>query len=206
MSPVAPEMQLLADWKGEKANKDDKPGITALEYSLEAALWWGWMSKHGWFGWGWFAEHPHSITHVPTEGCRPSQKVSKTFWCSFPHDCRCHCICQPSWISSMTIPGHWGALGHFFSSGHWTWRLKTWVQFLCDWDEGAGVSILRDLQSSTRQSPEQTHLIFEVGPAWSMGLDQRPPAVPPHLNKSVIAVMVWDKTHLSGLHLWKSPS
>lgn len=72
------------------------------------------------------------------------------------------------------------------------------MQFLCDWDEGTGVSILRDLQSSARQSAEQTDLIFEVGPAWSMGLDQRPPEVPPQLNESVIAGMVWGKTHLSG--------
>ena len=72
------------------------------------------------------------------------------------------------------------------------------MQFLCDWDEGAGVSILRDLQSSTRQNPKQTDLIFEVGPAWSTGLGQRPPEVLPHLNESVTAGMVWGKTHLSG--------
>jgi len=72
------------------------------------------------------------------------------------------------------------------------------VQFLCDWDEGAGVSILRDLQSSTRQSPEKSGLTFEVGPAWSMGLDQQPLQVPPHLNESVIAGTVWGKTILSG--------
>lgn len=31
-----------------------------------------------------------------------------------------------------------------------------------------------------------------------MNLDQRLPEVPPYLNESVIAGMIWGKTHLSG--------
>lgn len=60
------------------------------------------------------------------------------------------------------------------------------------------MSILQVLQSSARKSPEETDVIFEAGPAWSMGLDQRPPEVFPHLNESVISGTAWGKTHIYG--------
>lgn len=121
MSLVLPEMWLLADWwRGEQTRMTDQVSqlwSTAWRLACGGAE----CLQHGWFGWGWFGEHSHSIIHVPTESCVQSMKVLASFgphlyfWGYFPCDCRCHCICQSSWISSTTIPRQWGALGHSFS-------------------------------------------------------------------------------------------
>lgn len=143
------------------------------------------MSTARLVGRGWFGEHLLSTSHVLLKATDQSLQKALEALSLVTGDAS---MCSPCFCSVVAISGQRGAS----------------VRALMLEAEKLGAILLPEIRGGGRcwstqpwslQSPKQA--TFDVGPALSMSLDQRPPEVSPHPNETVITGTILDEAHLS---------